>query len=264
MASAQSPRPLRVAVVGKGGAGKSVVAGTLARVLARRGHRVLALDSDLMPGLALSLGSEQPPTPPLLEAAEKPEGERWRLRKGIGPARAVARYSTPAPDGIRLLQCGKTPPEGLGPIMGAVNAYYSVIHRLPRSPSFAGWTLVGDLPAGPRQTAFDWAPYADTFLVLVEPTWKSVLTAKRIARIARSRPGVAAAFVANKVARASDAAWISRRVREPVVAAVPLDDAVLAADRAGVALLDHAPGSPAVRAVEKLVDELERRARLAA
>ena len=47
---------LRVALVGKGGAGKSVIAGTLARILARRGHRVLALDVDTLPGLALSLG----------------------------------------------------------------------------------------------------------------------------------------------------------------------------------------------------------------
>ena len=255
---------MRIAVVGKGGVGKSVIAGTLARILARRGHTVLALDSDLMLGLALSLGAAAPLAPPLLHAAEKNEQGRWRLKKGIGPVGAVRRYSTAAPDGVRLLQCGKLGREGLPAIMGAVQAYYKLIHRLREAKTLRAWWIVGDLPAGPRQTAFDWAPYADTFLVLVEPTWKSVLTAKRIARIARSRPGVAAAFVANKVARASDAAWISRRVREPVVAAVPLDDAVLAADRAGVALLDHAPDSPAVQAVEWLVEELERRARLAA
>lgn len=76
-----------VAVAGKGGAGKSVVAGTLARILAREGERVLALDSDMMPGLALNLGAEEPALPPLLEAAEKDENGRWRLKRGIGPAR---------------------------------------------------------------------------------------------------------------------------------------------------------------------------------
>jgi cellulose biosynthesis protein BcsQ len=39
-------RRLWLATAGKGGAGKSVLAGTLARILARRGHRVLAVDSD--------------------------------------------------------------------------------------------------------------------------------------------------------------------------------------------------------------------------
>ncbi len=47
---------MRVAFVGKGGAGKSALSGTFARVLARRGDRVLALDSDPMPGMAFSLG----------------------------------------------------------------------------------------------------------------------------------------------------------------------------------------------------------------
>ena len=47
---------MRLAIVGKGGAGKSAICGTLARTLARRGHRVLALDVDRLPGLALSLG----------------------------------------------------------------------------------------------------------------------------------------------------------------------------------------------------------------
>ena len=52
--------PVWIALTGKGGAGKSVIAGTLAGLLARRGHRVLALDSDPMPGLTMSLGAEEP------------------------------------------------------------------------------------------------------------------------------------------------------------------------------------------------------------
>ena len=46
----------RVAFIGKGGAGKSFIAGTVARLLARRGDNVLALDIDTMPGTALTLG----------------------------------------------------------------------------------------------------------------------------------------------------------------------------------------------------------------
>ena len=47
---------MRVAVAGKGGAGKTTTAATLARVLARRGFRVNALDDDPNPNLAVALG----------------------------------------------------------------------------------------------------------------------------------------------------------------------------------------------------------------
>ena len=246
---------MRVAVVGKGGSGKSVIAGTMARVLARRGETVLAIDSDFMPGLALSLGADVPDDPPLKDAAERPEGGRWRLKKGIGPVRAVQRYSTEAPDGVRLLQAGKFGREGLPPIMASVQAFYQVIHRLPRAKAFDEWTIVGDLPAGPRQTAFDWAPYAETFVLVAEPTWKSALTARRIARIARSR-GRRVYVVANKIRADADRRLVEQRVGEAVLASVPADDAVTEADSLGRALIDHAPGSPAARAIERLADEL--------
>ena len=47
---------MRIAVAGKGGAGKTTTAATLARLLARRGYRVNALDDDPNPNLAVALG----------------------------------------------------------------------------------------------------------------------------------------------------------------------------------------------------------------
>ena len=47
---------MKIAVGGKGGSGKMTVAGTLARVLAERGQRVVALDDDSNPNLAVTLG----------------------------------------------------------------------------------------------------------------------------------------------------------------------------------------------------------------
>jgi len=244
-------------VVGKGGAGKSVISGTMARVLAREGNRVLALDSDLLPGLSLSLGAgPDPPQPPLGEAAEKDEDGRWRLKKGIGPVRAVRRYATDAPDGIRLLQCGKTPPEGLQPIMGAVNAFYRVVHRLEHARTFDDWALIGDLPAGPRQVAFGWAPYADTFVAVVQPSAQSALAARRVVRVARMREGARAVFVANRVTGPADVRHVETLVGESVLAAVPADDGVARAERLGIAPLDHAPASPAVAEIERLVAAL--------
>lgn len=248
---------LRLAVAGKGGAGKSTVAGTLARALAQRGARVLALDSDMQPGLSLSLGARVPDPPPLGAAAERGEDGRWRLKKGVGPVRAIQRYATRAPDGVLLLQAGKTTPDGPGPRwMSANQAFYRVVHGLPEARSLAAWAIVGDLPAGQRQVAFGWAPYARRYLLIVEPSWQSVLAARRIARLVATRPGPALSLVVNKSEGPADVRLVEERLGMCALAAVPLDPALAASERAGTALLDGAPGAPAAQAIGRLADEL--------
>lgn len=249
-------------MAGKGGAGKSVVCATVARLLARRGRRVLALDSDMLPGLSLSLGAWVPDEPPLSEAAERDADGRWRLKKGIGPMRAVQDYATDAPDGVRLLQAGKRVPDGVGRVMAASSAFYAIVHRVRRTPSLRDWAIVGDLPGGPRQLAFDWAPYADRVLLVVEPTWQSILTARRIACIAATRRDVEILLVANKVERGGDVGRLEDALGLAAAAAVPLDEAVRTTERVGGALLDHAPDSAAVEAIDQLVRSLAPASRL--
>jgi CO dehydrogenase maturation factor len=247
---------LRLAVVGKGGSGKSVVAGTLARVLARRGHRVLTLDSDLMPGLSVSLGLGLNTEAMLLDGVEKNEEGRWRLRKGIGPVRAVNRYAAVAPDGVCHLQAGKFEAEGMPPIIGSINGFYQVVHRLSGAPGLEDWTIIGDLPAGPRQLAYRWTPYAEKFLVMVEPSWKSVLTARRIITILRSEGSADVLPVASKLSRAAERRQLEEKLGESVAGTIPLDRAVAQAELAGLAPIDYAPRSTAVRAIEALADRL--------
>ncbi len=249
---------MRLAVVGKGGSGKSVVCGTLARVLARRGHQVLAMDSDTLPGLQYSLGAVVPDVPPLLAATVRGEDQRWRFVSGVGPARAVQRFSTAAPDGIRLLQVGKTTKDGQRPVMGATHAFHQTIHGLDRVRTFDDWVLLGDLSAGPRQTAFDWAPYARRLLLVVEPTRQGMMTARRVRRIAaEARPGTAFSLVVNKAVCPADVAETEAFLELDALGVVPADEAVRASERLGVALIDHAPDAPALRAIEELADALE-------
>lgn len=249
---------MRLAIVGKGGAGKSVIAGTLARVLSRRGHRVLALDSDTLPGLSISIGADVPDDVPLNAAAERNDKGRWHLVKGVGAARAVQRYGTDAPDGVRLLVIGKTGRQGLAPNRASHNAFYQVIHRLDDVRSLDDWVILGDLPAGARQAAFDWAPYARRFLLVVEPTWQSMLTARRIIKVTTGmREGLEMSLVVNKATADSDADRVRDFLGVPLLAIVPVDENVKRAERDGVALLDIAPDAPAVRAIERLAEALD-------
>jgi CO dehydrogenase maturation factor len=241
--------------VGKGGAGKSVIAGTLARLEARRGIPVLALDCDRLPGLSLSLGSGPDPVrPPLLDAARQDESGQWIWCEGITAAIAAQRFATDAPDGVRLLQRGKIGREGPRPIAGASKAFWEVAHGLVQAPEFRDWTLIGDLPGGPSPTAEDWAPYAQTYLVVVQPTVQSGMTGRRLARLVRIQsPHAAIAFVANCVRDADDIRRVERLVGEPAFAALPFDTGVAAAERIGAAPIDHAPGDAWSAAVEHLL-----------
>jgi CO dehydrogenase maturation factor len=250
---------MRLAVVGKGGSGKSVVSATIARTLARRGRQVLALDSDSLPGMSFSLGAGASlERSPLEDAVERDEQRRWQWVAGVDPMSAARRYAITAPDGVRLLAVAKTTKAGLGPIDGAVNAFVAIINHLDDAPEFAGWAIVGDMPAGARQAAFGWAPYAAHFLLVVEPTWQSLLTARRIRRVAEgARPGARFSLAVNKVASREDATRAATFLELPALAAVPADDGIRRAERAGVAPLDHAPGSPAVAAIARLAERLD-------
>lgn len=250
---------LWIATAGKGGAGKSVLTGTLARVLARRGHRVLAIDSDTMPGLTQSLGVSEPEPCALLGAAEKPEGGRWRLRHGIGPARIVSRFTTPAPDGIRLLQLGKADKDGLASVAGAVSAFLDFVYRINEVESLRRWAIVGDLPAGPRHPGAGFSAYARLYVVVVEPTSQSALTARRIVSLARGHLGADVLLVASKVADTQGRRRVERLLGETVDLEIPLDPAVVRAEREGVAVFDAAPDAPVVRAVERLADAVQAR-----
>ena len=242
---------MQVAFVGKGGAGKSTIAGTFARLLARRGQPVLALDSDPMPGMPYSLGVavDDCPIPDDVVVAGPEGGPRWVLRPGLDAAGLVDRYAARCPDGVRYLQFGNLWGHVVR-LQRAQHAWSQVVQELDRDR----WHLVGDLPGGTRQAMFGWAKYADTVCVVVEPTIKSLHTAKRLLRLSDSRWAPSRLLlVVNKALDSSDASRISERLELPAAAVVPHDRDAGRADRDGVAPLDADPHGQLAAAVDGLV-----------
>lgn len=110
---------VKIAIGGKGGTGKTTVAGTLARTLARSGREVVAMDADSNPNLHAILGftSEQADAiesipRDLLETVEE-DGHR-RLVLARSTAAVIDRYAGTGPDGVRLIIGGRVGHAGAG------------------------------------------------------------------------------------------------------------------------------------------------------
>lgn len=252
--------PLWLAVAGKGGSGKSTVSGTLSRALARLGRDVVAFDSDTMPGMCRSLGVPEPEATRLMEAIEPVDDRRWRLRRRFGPVRTIQRCTIAAPDGVRLLQLGKVDSDtDIVAFTGGALAFHEIVGKLGSSPTARRWTIVGDLPAGPRHLAAGFASYARGALVVVEPTSQSVLAARRCARLTREHMGRPAWYVANKVRDDEARRRLVGMLGEEPITWIPHDRDVAAAERDGLAPIDAAAGSPAVLTIERLAADLDAR-----
>jgi CO dehydrogenase maturation factor len=246
---------MRVAFVGKGGSGKSTAVGTIARSLAAAGEPTLVLDSDVMPGLAGALGTD--PTeagiPEEATVPGEPGGQRFRLRDGLTADDAVEAFASRGPDGVRLLQLGKLRDEGPWTLGPSRSAFHQIARELAEQDDRH---LIGDLPGGTRQPFFGWGAYADTLVVVVEPTVKSFVTARRLRRLGDVDGGPRLVVLANKVTTAGDEDRIAAETGLEVLGAVPHDSAVQDADRAGEALVDHAPDAPATAALRSFVAAL--------
>jgi len=91
---------MKIAVVGKGGSGKTTTAAVLARTLARSGRPTLALDCDSNPNLGISLGLGEDATERLVtvrEAVDAGEEEHAASAEEL-----IERFGVDAPDGVRL------------------------------------------------------------------------------------------------------------------------------------------------------------------
>ncbi len=92
---------MKIAVAGKGGAGKTTVSGTVARKLARGGHSVLGLDADTNPMLGISLGVGPEETDRLVsvrQGVDDGEVEHEPTVDGL-----IESFGSDAPDGVRLV-----------------------------------------------------------------------------------------------------------------------------------------------------------------
>lgn len=247
---------MKVAFVGKGGVGKSTLAATFSRLLARRGREVVAVDCDPMPGLSYGLGLPVSdvgiPAEAVIDEPNGPIDGRFRFVDGLDAVDAMRRYAPLGADGVRLLSYGKL--RGPAPTQFRCQAAFRHITGSLPADRF---DLVGDLPAGTRQAFFGWARFAETVIVVTDPSTKAIHTARRLARLrdATWAPKQLVAVV-NRVVESDDVSRVEEQTGLIVVAAFAHDNAVAMGDRRWSAPLDFAPDGAFVIAMSQIVDLL--------
>lgn len=109
-----------IAVAGKGGSGKTTIAGTLARLIARQGREVWAIDADSTPNLAVTLGLSRdaaaaiaPMPRSILDTTHDADGKRV-LTLNTPPETVMERFGANTPDAVRLLVMGRVDHAGAG------------------------------------------------------------------------------------------------------------------------------------------------------
>ena len=260
---------MKIAMVGKGGSGKTTLAGTLARVLARRRHRVLAIDGDPNPNLALTLGMSRADADlirsipsSLVENVTGPTGQTLRLT--MERSRVLGEYAAQAPDGVKLIVMGKPADGSAG--SGCMCASHRAVRGLIAEMTDAGEHTITDMEAGLEHLKRGTARNVEAMLIVAEPYYRSLEAASRTFSLANELKIPHVYAVANKVRNDADREAIETYCKQhgmPVIGVVPFDAQFEAAEQAAQAPFDFAGGSAGVRAIEAVADrlaELESRA----
>jgi len=246
---------IKIAISGKGGVGKTTLSGTLARLLARRGYQVLAIDADPSMNLASALGIKNPPKPLteftelIDERAGGPAGV-FKLNPKVDDI--VEKFGVTGPDNVKLLILGTVERGGSGCMCPASSFLKALMrHVLLKTNS----VVILDMEAGVEHLGRGTTRGIDLMLIVVEPGSRSIETAGRIVELARQIDIRKFGAVINKAGgKAKDIEDKLKVYGIEVFGIIPYDTSLVQADMENIAPIDK--GGIAVEAIKNICDRV--------
>lgn len=258
---------MKIAVSGKGGVGKTSIAGTLARFFAKDDYKVLAIDNDSAMNLNYTLGIDE-------ETKEKitPIKEMKKLIKerttvpGGGPgvyninpnvSDIPDRFKVEGPDGLELLVLGSIE-EPAGGCLCPENALIrTILHNLLVKRDEV---VVVDFEAGLEHLGRGTAKGIDVMLVIAEPSQKSLDLSKKIIELSKKLGVINIYLVLNKVHDESEVDIVHDIIKDwevPLYHTIPFDPEVGKADLKGKPPIEECPESKGVESIKLLYLKLK-------
>jgi CO dehydrogenase maturation factor len=255
---------LKVAVAGKGGVGKTLVAGALAYFLAQKGFKVLAIDADSSPNLALTLGISVDQALKIVPISENKELIRRKTsteypgvyRLSFTVEDVVRDFAVKSPFNINLLVMGTIRAAGEGCTCAANALVRSLLRHLIVERDEA---IVMDMEAGVEHLGRGTAKHVDTMLIITDSSLKSLEIARKIQTLA-SEAGIKKTFiVGNKIAKKDEEDAVKRFASDnglTVLGLIPFDEQILNADRIGETPLGLGNSSTGLEVIKQICERL--------
>jgi CO dehydrogenase maturation factor len=254
---------LKIAVSGKGGVGKTLIAAGLAFSFVNKGFKTIAIDADPSPNLALTLGLTPENAEKILPISENKDliqsktgtGYSGVFRLSFTVDDVVREYAVRTPFGVDLIVMGTVKSMGSGCTCPANAVVRALLQHLIVERNEV---VVLDMEAGVEHLGRGTAKHVDTMLIVVDANVKSLVIARRIHELA-ANAGIKQVFlVGNKVESKVQKETIKNFAEEnslEILDFVPFDQKVVEAEMRGETPLE-CKESVAVHAIERLQDEL--------
>ncbi|MDI7258852.1 MAG: carbon monoxide dehydrogenase accessory protein CooC [Thermodesulfobacteriota bacterium] len=232
---------MKIAISGKGGVGKTTLAGVIARILSEEGRKVLAIDADPDSNLASAIGlpkeslSKLSPIAsmtPLIEertgAKKGTYGSMFKLNPKVDdlPDELGVTYQ-----GVKLLLLGSIPQGGGGCFCPENILLKNLVqHLLVRREE----ALIIDMEAGLEHLGRGSTGYVDGLIIVVEPGQRAINTARQIKKLAEDLKIKNVMIVGNKIHSDDDRRMIEENLSDfPVLGHMSFNPKIVQSDREG-------------------------------
>lgn len=238
---------MKIAISGKGGVGKTLIASLLCRVFALASYSVVAVDADPDANLAVSLGF--PNADRITPISEMKELIEERTDTKSGESVPFFRLNPKVSDipekyavkdnGISLMVMGRLKPGGAGCYCAENSFLQALMTHLLLSQNEV---VIMDMAAGIEHLSRGTARMVDVLLVVVEPGRQSIETALRIVELARDLGIQKIAFIGNKIRSEHDKEFLLSSLKDlSFTGFIPYDPKISEADMAGKSLYEASP-----------------------